>query len=76
MCDNLKRDLEPFKHRLTLETVNILEKENVKFLRLYRYDIPVLMLNGQLLCMHRLNTDLLEQRLTEIEEENKSLENS
>jgi hypothetical protein len=36
-------------------------------LRLYRYDIPVLFLNGQFLCMHRLNVGLLGQRLKELE---------
>lgn len=56
-------ELEPFKHRLTVQKVNITEKDNLRWLRLYRYDIPVLFLNGQFLCMHKLNKHLLDRRL-------------
>lgn len=64
--------LEPYKDRIVIEKVDITEKENLNWLRLYRHDIPVLFLNGQFLCMHRLNVDLLDKRLREIElEENR-----
>lgn len=62
-------ELEPFKHRLTIEKVDITEKENLRWLRLYRNDIPVLFLNGKFLCMHRLDPHLLEKRLKMIEQE-------
>lgn len=68
LCEDLVRDLATFEHRFRFERVNILEKENVKYLRLYRYHIPVLMLNGQFLSMHRLDKELLDKRLKEIEE--------
>lgn len=68
LCEELVHELQPFEHRFKLERVNILEKENIKYLRLYRYDIPVLMLNGQFLSMHRLDKELLVKRLKEMEE--------
>ena len=68
LCDELVEQLEAqFAGRYALEKVDITRKENVRFLRLYRYDIPVLFLNGQFLCMHRLNADLLQKRLVELE---------
>lgn len=56
-----------FHGRFQLEKIDITRKENLKYLRLYRLDIPVCFLNGQFLCKHRLNSDLLEKRLCEIE---------
>lgn len=73
LCDELVQELEPFKERFELEKVDIKKKENLRFLRLYRLDIPVLHLNGQFLCMHRLNRGLLEKRLAEIEEMNSQI---
>lgn len=69
LCDIVIEELEPFKSRLTVCKVDITQKENVRWLRLYRYDIPVLFLNSRYLCMHQLNTDLLESRLQRIENE-------
>ncbi|XP_050079629.1 acetyl-CoA acetyltransferase B, mitochondrial [Anopheles maculipalpis] len=68
LCDELVEQLEAqFSGRYVLQKVDITSKENIRFLRLYRYDIPVLFLNGQYLCMHRLNADLLHRRLEELE---------
>ncbi|XP_062559231.1 acetyl-CoA acetyltransferase, mitochondrial isoform X1 [Armigeres subalbatus] len=68
LCNDLVDELEAnFSGRYQLEKVDITKKENNKFLRLYRYDIPVLFLNGQFLCMHRLNSNLLERKLRELE---------
>lgn len=36
-----------FHGRFELEKIDITKKENLKFLRLYRLDIPVCFLNGQ-----------------------------
>lgn len=69
LCDELVEELnETFHGRFELSTVNIAQKENLKYLRLYRNDIPVLHLNGQFLCMHRLNAQLLERKLRELKE--------
>ncbi|CAH1636403.1 unnamed protein product [Spodoptera littoralis] len=69
LCDIVMEELEPYKNRLIIQKVDITEKENLRWLRLYRHDIPVLFLNGQYLCMHKLNKHLLEKRLQMIEEE-------
>lgn len=67
LCDELKVELQAFSNRCELEQVYITEKENLRWLRLYRNDIPVLFLNGQYLCKHRLDVHLLNHRLKEIE---------
>lgn len=68
LCDIVMEELEPFKDRIIIQKVDITEKHNLRWLRLYRHDIPVLFLNGQFLCMHRLDTVLLEKRLKQIEQ--------
>ncbi|KAH8281214.1 hypothetical protein KR044_007513, partial [Drosophila immigrans] len=67
LCDSLVEQLhEHFAGEFELNKVFIDRKENVRFLRLFRYDIPVLFLNGQFLCMHRLNENALRERLATI----------
>lgn len=68
LCEHLVEELDPYKERIVLKRIDITKKENLRYLRLYRLDIPVVQLNGQFLCMHRLNRNLLEKRLQEIEE--------
>ncbi|XP_020810519.1 uncharacterized protein LOC110185852 [Drosophila serrata] len=64
LCDELVHRLEQeFDGRYRLEKVYIDRKENVRFLRLFRDDIPVVFLNGQFLCMHQLNEEALRERL-------------
>ncbi|XP_030767943.1 acetyl-CoA acetyltransferase, mitochondrial isoform X2 [Sitophilus oryzae] len=68
LCDELKAELSPYMHLVEFETIDIASKENVRWLRLYRYEIPVLFLNNEYLCKHRLNKSLLEKKLNEIKE--------
>ncbi|KAM7354674.1 acetyl-CoA acetyltransferase, mitochondrial [Cochliomyia hominivorax] len=64
LCDTLIEELESnFSGEYDLQKVFIDSKENLRFLRLYRLDIPVLFLNNQFLCMHRLNHRLLRKKL-------------
>ncbi|XP_075149457.1 acetyl-CoA acetyltransferase [Haematobia irritans] len=64
LCDLVVEDLEQhFSGEYELEKIYLDTKENIRYLRLYRNDIPVLYLNGQFLCMHRLNKRLLRQKL-------------
>lgn len=42
LCEDLLGELRPFEGRYKLEKVDITAKENLKYLRLYRLDIPVL----------------------------------
>lgn len=66
MCDELVEELTPFMHRLKLEKVDITKPENRDYFKRYRFDIPVLHLNGEFLCMHRLDSKLLETKLNEL----------
>lgn len=64
LCDTLVEELElNFSGEYELQKVFIDTKENLRFLRLYRLDIPVVFLNNQFLCMHRLNHKLLRKKL-------------
>jgi glutaredoxin len=67
LCDELKAKLVPYMHRIQFESVDITKKENVRWLRLYRYEIPVVFLNGEYLCKHSLDENLLDRRLKIIE---------
>ncbi|KAG5900531.1 hypothetical protein JTB14_022838 [Gonioctena quinquepunctata] len=67
LCDELREELVPYLHRVEFNTMDISQKENLRYLRLYRYEIPVVFLNGQYLCKHKLDVQLLEERLRAIE---------
>lgn len=66
LCDELVEELAPFANRLSLEKVDITKPENREYFKRYRYDIPVLHINGEFLCMHRLDAKLLETKLIEL----------
>lgn len=68
LCDDLVEELQPFMHRVRLKKVDITRMENLKYLKLYRYDIPVLHFNGEFLCMHRLDVPLLQEKLSNFAE--------
>ncbi|XP_050348840.1 acetyl-CoA acetyltransferase, mitochondrial isoform X1 [Nymphalis io] len=70
LCDIAMEELEPYKNKLIIQKVDITKKENLRWLRLYRYDIPVLFFNGKFLCKHRLDHDLLQKRLQDLENNN------
>jgi hypothetical protein len=67
LCDTLKMELAPFMHRLRLKQVDIESPENIHFKQRYCHEIPVLFLEGQYLCKHRLNVATLERRLRALE---------
>lgn len=67
LCDVLKDELQSkFSGRYQLETIDITAPGNEHLKKLYRYEIPVLFLEGQYLCKHRLDVDLLEKRLSSL----------
>lgn len=72
LCDILKNELIPYKDKFELKTIDITASGNLKWLRLYRYEIPVLFFNGEFLCKHRLDKNILEIRLKEYEENKQS----
>ena len=71
LCDDLIEELLPFKDTFELEKIYITKKENIKYLRLYRYDIPVVFFAGRYLCMHKLNLDLFKKHLEQYNTDNK-----
>lgn len=71
LCDIMVDELNPFRDRIYFEKVDITNEENQKYYDLYRYDIPVLHLNGEYLCKHRLNAQLLDQNLAKLYTDNK-----
>lgn len=66
LCDELKAELSPYMHLIDFETVDISLEENKRWYELYKVQIPVVFLNGEYLCKHWLNKELLELRLKEI----------
>nr|XP_031846898.1 acetyl-CoA acetyltransferase B, mitochondrial isoform X1 [Nomia melanderi] len=67
LCDVLKDELRTnYSGRYHLQEVDITMPGNERFLKLYKYEIPVLFLEGQFLCKHRLNSELLERRLKDL----------
>lgn len=61
LCELLKEELAPFEGQFVLEQVDI--EENEQFRKLYRYEIPVVFLNGRFLCKHRVDIKQFERRL-------------
>ncbi|KAG8276178.1 Acetyl-CoA acetyltransferase, mitochondrial [Homalodisca vitripennis] len=67
LCEELKQDLSPYLSRLTVVSVDISQPQNAHLRALYRYEIPVLFLEGQYVCKHRLDRDALERLLYQLE---------
>lgn len=54
-----------FFGRYQLQEIDITASGNEQYLKLYKYEIPVLFLEGQFLCKHYLDSELLERKLQE-----------
>ena len=54
LCDDALEVLEPHRDKFDLEFVDITEEGNEEWFDKYRYDIPVIHLNGQPLMKHRV----------------------
>ncbi|KOX74160.1 Acetyl-CoA acetyltransferase, mitochondrial [Melipona quadrifasciata] len=66
LCDILKNELRlRFSGRYQLQEIDITAHGNERYLKLYKYEIPVLFLERQFLCKHRLDSELLERKLQE-----------
>lgn len=67
LCDILKNELQlRFSGRYQLQEVDITTPGNEQYLELYKYEIPVLFLERQFVCKHRLDSELLERKLQEV----------
>jgi glutaredoxin len=65
LCEEAKQAIDSAEcvNEYTLEEVNI--ESDAALLRLYRYDIPVVMINGEEAFRHRLTADEFRRRLTQ-----------
>ena len=63
LCEEAKKVIEASGYRgeYTLEEINI--ESDPELLRLYRYDIPVITVDGVEAFRHRLTSDEFKQRL-------------
>ena len=68
LCDELKVELEPYLNQVEFSCVDITALGNERWNKLYRYEIPVLFLEGHFLCKHRLDRFSLEKRLEELKQ--------
>jgi glutaredoxin len=65
LCEEAKEVIEAFvcREEYTLEEINI--ESDPELLRRYRYDIPVITINGKEAFRHRLTADEFRLRLEE-----------
>ena len=63
LCDELVADAQPIveRHGAVIRRVDIDQDRDLR--RRYGWDIPVLLLDGEEICRHRLNPDALERAL-------------
>lgn len=64
LCEALLAAARPIadRHGAAIESIDI--ETDLELLRRYRLDIPVLALDGDEICRHRLDADALERALT------------
>ncbi|TPX30716.1 hypothetical protein SeMB42_g07873 [Synchytrium endobioticum] len=67
LCDEAKHALLRLRKQVDFELkeVDILERENAEFRRLYQYDIPVIHVNGKPAQKHRVVEEKLYRLLTQ-----------
>jgi glutaredoxin len=67
LCDEVKQAIEDAQcaNKYTLEEINI--ESDVALLRRYRYDIPVVTINGEEAFRHKLTADEFRQKLARAE---------
>lgn len=70
LCDKVKDVLEEIKeqHPHSLEQIDITDEDKTEFRDRYKYDIPVLHLNGEYWIKHRLTAEEAIQGLAECRE--------
>ena len=63
LCDDVKRVVAQASQPHSLETVDIGEKAHREFFRRYKWDIPVLHIDGEYFAKHRVELGELEEAL-------------
>jgi len=66
LCEDAEVMLNAFvaQERCTLDIVDV--DQQIDLAALYGMDVPVLLLNGQVQCMHRIHKDDIEMLLSEV----------
>ncbi|MBL7959813.1 glutaredoxin family protein [bacterium] len=63
LCDEAKDALKKAKKYFNLEIIEINIEENQEYFEKYRYDIPVIRINGRKAFKHKLDAAQLKMRL-------------
>ncbi|CAI8009455.1 Glutaredoxin-like protein C5orf63 homolog [Geodia barretti] len=63
LCDDAKEVLKQYENEFIYEEEYIDLAENKEWFERYKYDIPVIHMNGDLLMMHRVDQDKLRTAL-------------
>ena len=68
LCDDVKRVVAQASQPHSLETVDIGEKAHREFFRRYKWDIPVLHIDGEYFAKHRVELGELDEALRQASE--------
>jgi glutaredoxin len=63
LCEDAKKSLLQVQRRVPFQLVEVDIEEDATLLEEYRYDIPVVFINGQKAFKHRIDPEVLERRL-------------
>ena len=63
LCDEAKRVLEDIRRRVPFDLVEVDIESDPNLYQQYRYDIPVVFIDGQKAFKHRLDPRAVEKRL-------------
>ncbi|XP_067937620.1 glutaredoxin-like protein C5orf63 homolog [Watersipora subatra] len=63
LCDQMKEELEPYLHKVQYQEVDINLEENEFWKNRYRYEIPVVHMNGKFLMKHRFDPVAMREAL-------------
>jgi glutaredoxin len=66
LCDDAKGVIELFKRNYPIEIKVTDVDSDAKLREAYGYEIPVVMINGQEVCRHRVDTAAFERKLKEL----------
>jgi predicted thioredoxin/glutaredoxin len=64
LCDEMLAELEALGRRIPLPAVTVVDVDgDAELLRRYGLNVPVLLLDGSVVCRHRLDVDELRRLL-------------
>lgn len=64
LCDEMLRELESLGRRISLPSLNVVDVDSdPELARRYGLNVPVLLLDGTVVCKHRLDVEELQRLL-------------